>query len=250
MKDRHAEAFIQEAAELLETLESSLLELESKMDDEELIQKIFRSLHTIKGSGGMFGYDDVASFVHSIETVFDNIRNHELNVNDDIIDLTLKARDIIKLMINKEAVDENLTSGILNGFRRYTTGTEEEPKSNKERNIESDNTGDKSVYHILFVPDENLLLQGTNPIGLLKEFNDLGECFVIPDAKLVPDLSEYDPEKLYTSWNIFLSTSKGIDSIKDIFIFVDDNCRIEIKEIDKGDLSEDINLYLEYFKKS
>ncbi len=249
MNDRHTETFIQEAYELLEVLETSLLELEVNTNDEELIQKIFRALHTIKGSGGMFGYVDVASFVHDIETVYDNIRNHKLEVNEDIIELTLKACDVIKLMINKETADENITSEILTGFRKYTETSERESKPAIVKDSVSADGGKKIIYHIFFEPDENILLQGTNPMGLLKEFNDLGKCFIIPETAKIPPLSEYNPEKLYTSWNIFLSTAKGIDSIKDIFIFVDDTCRIEIKEIDKGELSKDINLYLNYLKK-
>jgi len=69
MTDTYKEAYIEEANEHLLELEASLLELEETPNDRELIGKVFRSLHTIKGSGAMFGFDDIASFTHEIETV-------------------------------------------------------------------------------------------------------------------------------------------------------------------------------------
>ncbi len=77
MIDKHREAFREEAYELLSDLEGSLLELEESPDDAELIGKVFRVMHTIKGSGAMFGFDDIAAFTHEIENVYDRVRNRD-----------------------------------------------------------------------------------------------------------------------------------------------------------------------------
>ncbi len=134
MKDKHVEAFVQEAYELLEVLENSLLELEGNPTNEELIQKIFRALHTIKGSGGMFGFDAVASFVHNIETVYDKIRNGKQEVTNEIIDLTLKAADQISFMIKndkEQSLSDNKTAQeILSFFKKISSG--EEPVKKEE----------------------------------------------------------------------------------------------------------------------
>ncbi len=66
--------FLQEAQELLEVLEQALLDLEHAPDDTDLIDSAFRALHTIKGSGAMFGFDAVAAFTHHVETAFDRVR--------------------------------------------------------------------------------------------------------------------------------------------------------------------------------
>jgi two-component system chemotaxis sensor kinase CheA len=242
MKDKHTAAFVQETFELLEVLETALLELETKPGDKELIGKVFRALHTIKGAGGMFGYDDIAAFVHDIESVFDKIRNDELKVNNEIIDLTLKARDIIKQMVNGENAADLNDKEILSAFKKYLSV--QEPVINEEKVTVPENVpGEKIVYKIFFVPDEDLFFKGTKPTGLLQELCELGDAIIIPDTKRIPDLNEINPEKLYTSWNIILSTSKGINSIKDVFIFVEDDCRIEIKEIDKGELKGGVDYY-------
>ena len=66
--DIHKQAFREEAQELLTELEHSLLEWEEQPDDMELVGRIFRAMHTIKGSGAMFGFDDIARFTHEVET--------------------------------------------------------------------------------------------------------------------------------------------------------------------------------------
>jgi len=93
MNDMHKNTFMEEAHELLSDLEFCLLELEEKPGDAELIGRAFRAMHTIKGSGSMFGFDEIASFTHEVETVFDLVRSGDIPVTKELIDLTLKARD-------------------------------------------------------------------------------------------------------------------------------------------------------------
>ena len=74
MIDKYKQAFQEEARELLAELESALLELDQRRDDREVVGRAFRALHTIKGSGAMFGFDDIAAFAHNLETAFDRAR--------------------------------------------------------------------------------------------------------------------------------------------------------------------------------
>ena len=78
MIDKFRQAFREEARELLTELESALLELDGNRADREVVGRAFRALHTIKGSGAMFGFDDIAGFAHNLETAFDRLRNGEL----------------------------------------------------------------------------------------------------------------------------------------------------------------------------
>ena len=94
-----AEVFRQEASELFETLESALLDLGLRPDDKELVDSAFRALHTIKGSGAMFGFDAVASFTHEFETAFDRVRKGEIKPNQDLISVALAAKDYIRALI-------------------------------------------------------------------------------------------------------------------------------------------------------
>ena len=99
MSDDASDTFRQEAQELLEQLEQALLKLESRPGDMDLIDSAFRALHTIKGSGAMFGFDRVAAFTHHIETAFDLVRKGKIAVTDELIMLTLAAKDWMRRLI-------------------------------------------------------------------------------------------------------------------------------------------------------
>ncbi len=103
MIDQFKQAFQEEARELLIELESALLELDQKRDDPEIVGRAFRALHTIKGSGAMFGFDDIAGFAHNLETAFDQLRKGELAATADLISLALAAGDQIKTMLDAAA---------------------------------------------------------------------------------------------------------------------------------------------------
>ena len=102
MVDDFRKAFIDEASELLSDLEISLLDLERRPNDSSLISKVFRALHTIKGSSGMFGYPNISEFTHNVETVFHHVRIGEIQITKEIIDLTLLARDHIYVMLGNQ----------------------------------------------------------------------------------------------------------------------------------------------------
>ena len=89
--DQFKQSFREEAREILVDLESALLELNENRADPELVGRVFRGLHTIKGSGAMFGFEELAAFTHNLETAFDEVRNGRLQINSELIDLTLAA---------------------------------------------------------------------------------------------------------------------------------------------------------------
>jgi two-component system chemotaxis sensor kinase CheA len=242
MIDTFRQSFIEEASELLIELENSLLEIEKKPEDEELISKIFRSLHTIKGSAGMFGYDDIAMFIHDIETVYDYIRNGKLSIDKNIIDLTLAARDQIFIMLRNtdgnNIVDESLSKNILSSFHIIlqdfnSTGENTSGKNtDKRKNKIIDQIGLMKTYHIFFKPEQDIFLNGTNPVLLISELCGLGDSIVQSNEDEIPPFEELDPEKCYLSWDIVLQTDKGIDALKDEFIFIEDRCELRIEIID------------------
>ncbi len=245
MSDIHKQAFIEEALELLAELEVSLIELEKSPDDKEIIAKVFRALHTIKGSSGMFGYDDITMFTHDIETVYHLIRNGDIKITKQIIDLTLLAKDQIKLMLDNEGGtrynDEQITGEIIASFRKMVTDfhskEDKSAKTEKKHNdsVAAPNSEFKSFY-LLFEPNEDIFLSGTNPIMILNELASLGKYIIAGDYSKIPLLNDFNPEKCYSSWEMIIRTDKGMDAIKDAFIFIEDQCFIKVNEIDQSDL--------------
>lgn len=99
LKEFHA-AFFEEAGEHLATLEEGLLKLEASPDDKELINGIFRSAHSIKGTGGALGFTEIAGFTHDMETVLDRMRNGEMLATPERIELLLRATDALTSLLD------------------------------------------------------------------------------------------------------------------------------------------------------
>ncbi len=127
MMEQAIATYREEAGELLAELETSLLDLEETPDDNDLINRVFRAMHTIKGSGAMFGFDEIASFTHEVETVFDMVRNGKMTVTKRLLDLTLKSRDHISYLLScplGEDVDRSAGDEIIAGLRQLVPQTE------------------------------------------------------------------------------------------------------------------------------
>ena len=232
--------FKEEAAERLAELEETMLELEKKPDDLDLVDGAFRALHTIKGSGGMFGFDEIVAFTHDIETVYDQVREGKLKVTDELIALTLEAHDRIRKMLSGKddsAADTQKENEIKAAFRAFLDDdVGRSAKAAVLGELDEDQEQEGVTYRIRFKPDPDIFAFGTNPLLLLDELRELGECYVIAQCKDIPILEEIDPENCYTSWDIILTTDKGLNAIEDVFIFVQDSgtLNIDIVESDSG----------------
>ncbi|MEE0998408.1 MAG: Hpt domain-containing protein, partial [Treponemataceae bacterium] len=119
--DKMADIFLDEATDLLEKLEDHLLKLEQDPDDMDTVGAVFRTMHTIKGSAGMFGFNAVSRFTHQAENTFDEVRNGRVVITSDLITLTLKARDHIKNMLSEPGNNEltEITENLISQFQVY-----------------------------------------------------------------------------------------------------------------------------------
>jgi two-component system chemotaxis sensor kinase CheA len=229
------ETYTEEAIELLFELENSLLELEKKPNDKELISRVFRAMHTIKGSGAMAGFDNIASFTHDIETVFDLVRGNIIPVTKELIDLTLSSCDQIKKMVKNEPIDLKYSEEIIKGFQEMVPVTEKASEKNDidaSVNIPEYETNEEITYRIRFHPAGDIFTNGTNPVLLLNEIRALGDCSLFAQTGNIPVLEEMEPEQCYLYWDIILTTDNGENTIRDVFIFIEDNSEIDIKVID------------------
>ncbi len=240
MMDQHAIVFKEEAGELLAELETSLLEMEKNPDDQELIARIFRAMHTIKGSGAMFGFDEVASFTHNVENIYDLVRNGKLAATKNLVDLTLAACDQIRRMIEgTEDVDRNAVEDLAASFKKLIPTVDanikkEAPQQTQTIAIAPEALQKAWTYRICLKPDIGIFANGTNVTLLLNELRALGTCAITAQTEHIPLLDKLEPESCYTYWDIVLTTSMGVNAIKDVFIFVEDDIELKIEMIDQG----------------
>lgn len=94
------EDFLIEAAELIEQLDQDLIELEHNPSDLELLNRIFRVAHTIKGSSSFLNFDVLTSLTHNMEDVLNKARRDELKITPDIMDVVLESIDMMKGLLN------------------------------------------------------------------------------------------------------------------------------------------------------
>ena len=255
--DKIAGVFLDEANDLLDKLEDYLLELEQNPEDMDTISAVFRSMHTIKGSAGMFGFDDISHFTHEAETAFDEVRNGRVSVSSELITLTLQARDHIRNMLhgNDSAEMKEQTEKLIKDFQVYLLKHEKGSKPDEEEKADNDRIviqpdeeivpvkaepapvqvikteEEESTWRITFKPSVDIFMNGTKPLSILSELADMGETSIIPYLGAIPNLQEIDPGKCYMSWDIILTTTKTEDDIKDVFIFIDGTSQISIQKL-------------------
>jgi two-component system chemotaxis sensor kinase CheA len=94
------EGFLAETAELLEKLDDDLVALEKSSDDADLLNRIFRSIHTVKGASSFLGFDLLVKVTHKTEDVLNRLRKGELRVTPEIMDVILEATDLVKVLVS------------------------------------------------------------------------------------------------------------------------------------------------------
>jgi len=216
------EIFKQEAQELLAQLEATLLDLDCTPDDPDLIDAAFRALHTIKGSGAMFGFEAAAAFTHHVETAFDQVRQGKARLTQDLIAVALRARDHMRLLIESPgksdpAAEEALLAALHDGL-----------SPGEALAFVLCEAADERVWRVSMRLPRDAMFNGTNPLLLVDELRLLGESIVTPVTDTIPRLQEIDPSACYMAWEITLKTSKPRSEIEDVFIFVRDEMELEI----------------------
>jgi two-component system, chemotaxis family, sensor kinase CheA len=226
-----AEVFRQEASELFDVLEGALLDLGQHPDDRELVDSAFRALHTIKGSGAMFGFDKVASFTHEFETAFDRVRKGEIKPTHELISVALAAKDYIRALIEApESTDDIIGAAILDDLRRFVSPAE--PQSQAVTGDMPAPAPDKHAgwqLHLEF--DSHILRNGSNPLDLLEDLCKLGPCFAVPITDDVPLLDELEPEYCYLKWDVTLHADCDKAAIDDVFMFVQDEMKLTLSPL-------------------
>jgi two-component system chemotaxis sensor kinase CheA len=234
------QSFREEAREILVDLESALLELNENHGDIELVGRVFRGLHTIKGSGAMFGFEELAAFTHNLETAFDAVRNGRVEINGELIDLTLAALDQIKAMLDgKEGAPLEIAAReqILAKARQLSgisASATPEPKIKAAGKSTCAETRIVRDWRVQFTPGPDFLLNGSNPLLLIQELRQLGGLSVRANLAAIPTLAEISPDHCYITWEMVLSGSCGADAIRDVFIFVEDSCELKIESLSAG----------------
>ena len=237
-------AFISEAHEHIQMLEQLLLQLESKPADRELLDALFRSAHTIKGSAGIFGVDAVVAFTHHVETLLEQMRAGRRELTPEISTLLLQCNDQIRILISAAAnpqveraeatlIRENLVQRLRAAYGDERSGEPAAPPSNDASQPDAvaqpQGTPSRWQLAVKFGPDT--FRNGMDPLAILNYLRGVGTIADLScDASAVPDVDTIDPEACHLAFTFGLDTCAGRDKIESAFSFVRDDCTLQITE--------------------
>jgi len=240
------QTFFEESFEALGSMEAALLKLSAGEADAELINTIFRVAHSIKGGSATFGFADVAAFTHTLETLLDQLRSGQRQVQSGTVDVLLRSVDVLREMLaatqRKQPADAALAAGLHAELQAIvvspaavapaavpvtataTTTTTTTPTAEP---------GAVAVrgWRISLAPGPQMMEHGNDPLRMMRELAGLGTLVTRVDAGKVPTLAELDPEVCVLSWRMELRTEAGRASIEQIFDWAIGECALSIEPL-------------------
>ncbi|MFQ3188417.1 MAG: two-component system chemotaxis sensor kinase CheA, partial [Gammaproteobacteria bacterium] len=203
--------FRHEAEEHLVVLEQALLEMEQNPKDKDLIAQSFRAMHTIKGSGGMFGFHDLSAFTHHLESAFFKIRNGHYPVTPELISIMLDSKDHISGMLDEaqqSQVQALVGQSLLTRLNEVIPSDDLPVSLSMDRPLSTPSDEQKmatlTVFQIRFTPCASTFADGFDALNILNELISFGSCYVTTIQDDVPTFKDLDPESCYLSWDIIL----------------------------------------------
>lgn len=235
------EKFKDDSNTLLNDLEEKLLELEKRPQDTDLIEAVFRAMHTLKGVGAMYGFNAISEYTHLLEGIYDKIREGMLELSKDIFNVTLTSLDHIRNLLN----DQELTSAPVIAQHKILISAIEQIMAEKNQHLAkfsaiAGKTQKKkktaiNSWYIQFCCSEELIYRCINIVYLFQDLAKLGTYKMSKlSAPVMADNGNYEE-----TWGIILSTGASADDIEEIFMFITDFVKI-IKAADRNLLDPNI----------
>ncbi|HAS6346426.1 TPA: chemotaxis protein CheA [Vibrio vulnificus] len=239
--------FYEECRENLEVLEDILLNLDPAQVEKDLIDTIFRAAHSIKGGAATFNLLDISEFTHTVEAYLDKVRNGELVMTRESVDVLLRSCDGIRILLegheSGEAVESDSLAGVSQELAQLLLGNDSNSSDalgeTSDNEVESQaaiapfetetSATTTSQWQVKFRPHPTIFYSGNDPLRILRELNELDEHAQLTcDTSQLPDIQALDPELCYTHWFITLSGEVEKSQIEEIFEWVEDECDLEI----------------------
>jgi len=246
------ELFITESKELLDRVEQVSLEIEKQKDKKETLREMFRCIHSIKGSSGMFGFETIEYFLHHFENLLDELRNDKLTPNSTVVDIILKSIDHTRMLVNKPGhnlsrSEKKQSEALITTMKDIMNKGDSVIKENEEEIIEPIKTQQKEILSIEetqtkpkssqkslegwileITLTESGLKKEFDPSYILLELEEIGwkNMSFIPGS--IPDIVSYDPYKPFGRWLIEFEDNRDPDTIEDVFAFIEDELRYTI----------------------
>jgi two-component system, chemotaxis family, sensor kinase CheA len=250
--DQFHEVFFAESFEALDVMESALLKLAPGASDVETINTIFRVAHSIKGGAGMFGFNEIASFTHTLETLLDELRAERMVVTAQICEGLLQSVDQIRAMISatqkQQPLDLAVSMVLQEQFKQIIAAGSGATPATAVANPSlraapatpaatpaTASAAAVPVWHIRFKALPELLNRGNDPLRIFEELSGLGTLATRADCSAVPALEDVDPAHCLIQWDLTLATSAPREAIDLIFEWAEGDCELRVERVAAGE---------------
>ena len=259
-------SFFEESFEALDSMEAALLKLDVGAPNPEGVNTIFRVAHSIKGGAGMFGFKDVASFTHTLETLLDELRSGRMQVTTAISDNLLLSVDVLRAMMTavqrKEPVDMQKVADLQFDLEAIVAskggsaptaapggvgvapvahpGTVGVPAGAEPAAAANGAAGTGSAaassgrWKIEFRTLPELLLRGNDPLAIFASLAELGTLTVVANLDAVPRLRALDAERCYLTWKLDLESDCARDQVDAAFEWAAVDCELTVERVAAG----------------
>lgn len=269
--DEFISIFLSEANEIVEGLENDLVLLEDNKSDEDLLNKIFRSAHTLKSSAGTVGFTIMSELNHVAENLLEKVRSGKLDVTPQMITVLLEFLDTVKLMLQNIVDGKSETEGVTNidslkaKIKAIADGNDvstaaaapkaspepkkEEPAKEEAKTEEKKedtkteapaSSGGENSFHIEMGFKATIFDNGIDPLMFLNDLRAIGTIsnLIIECNSLPTILNLEDPYVCYTQFSLDFETNAPEEQVQNIFLFVIDDNDINIINT-KADIKDD-----------
>ena len=234
--------FVEESIELLQQMEEAVLELDSRPGDRALVDQLFRGMHTIKGGAAVVMRPDLADYAHRLESLLDQVRGGQVSTGKTLISTLLEAIDCVGLFISGIpgglAVDQTRVDASIQNVSALAESATHSPLEVQEagESIPSALTPIASkksqAYLVTLKFNPQMPEQGGDPLLLLKELAELGDCITVVHPGKLPDIAEFDSSRLYVWWSIKLMTSLSQSQIEQTLLFFREGNELSVAPFD------------------
>jgi len=263
--NQYLEIFIEETKEHLLELNQSLLQLEQNPDDSSMLDSIFRVAHTLKGMAGTMGFNNMSHLTHDMENVLQALKNHEIQINTDLIDLLFKCLDALENYLNciiesgregdndyKEIIEELNNSLGGNKGSKDTKNESDTDNSSDKNELKADNEHptanmkidqyernaiDKAlgmnlnVFKITIVLDEGCLLKSARTFIIFQTLEKYSEII-----KSEPSVEDLEDEKFDFEFSVIIVTKESADLLEKELNSISEIKNIVITQIDSSSI--------------
>jgi two-component system chemotaxis sensor kinase CheA len=234
------QVFFDESAEHLAEMERIFLAIDPASPDDEDLNAVFRAAHSIKGGAGTFGFPDMTIVTHTLETLLDRVRHHEIPLTREMVDVFLQAGDAIAMQLaghrDGTRVDQQVVEtacerlSVISG----SSASLSPPQPVEAPSHELQECGEGAVlstYRIVFTPPPDLYTRMVRMEPIFNELAEMGEFKVTCAIEPHQDFSSYDPTRCMAIWEMDLTSDRTIDDVRDVFMFAADEEEVSIERL-------------------